>query len=122
MRSWRYCINGALIAIALIERSRQDFPAGHNAGRAADHAQAAASAAGAGELTPLSRPPAAEPDLLRQSRAASRIGRRRHRVIRRQIPAGAIRRNLEPVLHPQMTAQRLAAKPAFETHDIIALH
>src|SRR6516162_1912551 len=62
MRSWRYCVNGTLIVIALIERSRQDFPAGES------------GKAGLVLRRPPRAPPAAEPDLLRQSRAATGLG------------------------------------------------
>jgi hypothetical protein len=43
-------------------------------------------------------------------------------MIRSQIPAGAMDVDAEPVLHAQMPAQDLGAKPAFETHDVIGLH
>jgi hypothetical protein len=57
---------------------------------------------------------AAEPNFLCHRRASRRIGRRRDRVVRRQLPAGVIRRGIEAVRDPQMTPERPAAKPAFE--------
>ena len=66
--------------------------------------------------------PATEPDLLRHFRAALRIGRCDHGVVRSQIPTGAIFVDAEPVLHLQMPAQHLGAKPAVQAHHIILLH
>jgi hypothetical protein len=42
--------------------------------------------------------------------------------MRRQIPPGPISGDLEPVLHPQMAAQRLPAKSTLEADDILGLH
>ena len=43
-------------------------------------------------------------------------------MIRRQFPARSIRGDLEAMLHPEVAAQDLRAKPTFETDDIILLH
>ena len=59
---------------------------------------------------------ATEPDLLGEPRTSRGIGRCRYRVIRRQTPAGPILGDLEPVRNPQMLAQHLCAKPAFEAN------
>ena len=55
-------------------------------------------------------------------RAALRIGRRRQRVIRRELPTDTIGRRFEPVCAPQMSAQGYRAKSAFEAHDMVWLH
>jgi hypothetical protein len=57
---------------------------------------------------------AAEPKFLCHRRASRRIGRRCDRVVCRQLPVGVIRREIEAMRDPQMTPERLAAKPAFE--------
>jgi hypothetical protein len=43
-------------------------------------------------------------------------------MIRRQFPARSIRGDLEAMLHPEVAAQDLRAKPTFETDDMIPLH
>lgn len=40
----------------------------------------------------------------------------------REFPAETIGGDLKPVLHPQMAAQGLAAKPTFEADDMVMLH
>jgi hypothetical protein len=42
--------------------------------------------------------------------------------MRRQIPPGPISGDLEPVLYPQMAAQRSPAKSTLEADDILGLH
>jgi hypothetical protein len=66
--------------------------------------------------------PTTEPHFFRHSRTTLRIGGCGERMIGPQIPAGTIGVDAEPVLHLQMPAQGLGAKPAFETHDVIGLH
>lgn len=39
-----------------------------------------------------------------------------------QLPAHAVRGDVEPVPDPEVTTQRRAAKPAFETDDMVSLH
>ena len=64
----------------------------------------------------------AKPELLGQCRTLLRIARCDERMIGRQFPAGAVGICIKPVPGRQMTAQLLAAKAAFKTHDIIALY
>jgi hypothetical protein len=43
-------------------------------------------------------------------------------MIRSQIPAGTIFVDADPVLHPQMPAQRSGAKTALKAHHIFRAH
>jgi hypothetical protein len=52
-------------------------------------------------------------------RAPRRVAGRDQWMLQRQTPAGAVLVGRESVLHPQMTSQSLAAKPALEAHHIL---
>jgi hypothetical protein len=65
------CVNGALIVIALIERSRQVFPAGESGKAGLVLPRPPRTPPPGRGRRPDRGPSAAEPDLLRQSRAAS---------------------------------------------------
>ena len=67
-------------------------------------------------------PRASEVVLLCQCRPPRRVARGCQRMIRRQFPAGAIRRGFEPMSDADMPAQHLAAEAAVETDHIVPLH
>src|SRR5579883_2890140 len=65
---------------------------------------------------------AAKPEFARHRRTLFRIAGCGKRMIARQLPAPQIIHNPQAVPGPEMAAQRLAAKTAFKTYDVIVMN